>query len=777
MSKLCPDSYLRVILLCLTVLVMGLTPSADAEKKVVVKAGQNVRDLAREHLGDPNLWNEILRANGLNSPAEVRAGMTLQLPDETITRANNQLDEAQQMIDQAAKAGAKIFASSTLAEAIQIQNSALARRKNRDWDGCFDLAQKAYRIAEEAYQKSQSRSEVASEAILAEKKGTVQSRKPSETIWTDLPENAVLYEGERVRTLSESFAEVLFKDGSRLRLNENSQAIIRKMRANVLNNQEEASVSLTEGDAFFLLEGNRQQRDFELDVAGASTRVNSSNFWIKADSAGTQVANYDGEIEIKRGSESVVVGKNEVSSFGGDQEQASRRALLPAPTLRNPVADTTFFRSTVTFEWEPVEDAVGYWLEVAVDRIFKRVVLNQRGIRQTNFSQRGFEDGAYYWRVSAMDRRGFPGESVEGQVFSVINDFEPPFLVITSPRPNAIVTSNPVMVQGQVELNATLSHEERPVAIEADGTFTLPVSVEKGSNTITLLATDRAGNTFTVSRRLIYSPDVDVPIRYDSDIPRGSERHFLAPGRFFTLSGETEPANTVSIQQLDGQFFASTVANPDGTFRFAIELAQSFSTYVVAVMSLGGHVTRDTIQVEMDAHPGTIDLASEPPRLVQDAAIHLRGQATQATKVTVNQTETALTDGQFETEITLQPGKNEVTVAAIDPVGHVEYAARQITLDTDPPRRNSTQISPRNVTGGEWVTIMVEVSDQSELRTAAPFTVQIGRDFDFSGYLIYRSHSGRYFGQFQVPANVRGTVKLTHLVLRDVVGNEAVFND
>jgi nucleoid-associated protein YgaU len=45
---------------------------------VTVGEGQSLRDIAQEYLGDPDLWTEILRANGL-SVADVHPGIKLKI--------------------------------------------------------------------------------------------------------------------------------------------------------------------------------------------------------------------------------------------------------------------------------------------------------------------------------------------------------------------------------------------------------------------------------------------------------------------------------------------------------------------------------------------------------------------------------------------------------------------------------------------------------------------------------------------------------------------------
>ncbi len=92
-------------------------------------------------------------------------------------------------------------------------------------------------------------------------------------MWSERPLNTVLIEEEKVRTLSRSTAQITFRDDSRLRLNANSQAVIQRMRVDPLSREEEAKVSLVEGDFYALLAGKSQRKSFELEVPEVETEI------------------------------------------------------------------------------------------------------------------------------------------------------------------------------------------------------------------------------------------------------------------------------------------------------------------------------------------------------------------------------------------------------------------------------------------------------------------------------------------------------------------------
>ncbi|MFZ1427838.1 MAG: LysM peptidoglycan-binding domain-containing protein, partial [Geminicoccaceae bacterium] len=79
--------------------------------KVRVQPGQTLRDIAQQQLGDPDLWTEILRANGLSSITDVQPGMELVVPAGEIAAADRSLRLALAALQQATEQGARLFAA------------------------------------------------------------------------------------------------------------------------------------------------------------------------------------------------------------------------------------------------------------------------------------------------------------------------------------------------------------------------------------------------------------------------------------------------------------------------------------------------------------------------------------------------------------------------------------------------------------------------------------------------------------------------------------------
>jgi hypothetical protein len=284
----------------------------DGQVVIEVQDGQTVRDIAATHLGDPDLWEEILRQNDIGSVTDIRPGLKLRLPSGRIFNANRALHAALAAIHQANEQGARLFAPEPIEAAIKLYNEGVAYRARGGWEEAQRSGENAAARAAEAFKISLQRRDSSAEALLSDRQGWVEGQKPQEIVWSDRSLNTILTEQEKVRTLSSSSAQITFRDNGRLRLNANSQAVILRMRVDPLSRREEAKVSLIEGDFYTALPGKSQRKTFELQIPEVQTEIASRNFWVRSDAAGSKFANYDGEVlRIAAKDESVDLGRNE----------------------------------------------------------------------------------------------------------------------------------------------------------------------------------------------------------------------------------------------------------------------------------------------------------------------------------------------------------------------------------------------------------------------------------------------------------------------------------
>jgi len=92
-----------------------------------------------------------------------------------------------------------------------------------------------------------------------------------------------------------------------------------------------------------------------------------------------------------------------------------------------------------------------------------------------------------------------------------IPDIVPPILSITSPEHESTLDTPVVTVSGTTEPGVTLNINGILTSVGSDGTFSLEITLLEGNNTITVTATDSAGNPSVVSLTVTYdAPVIDL---------------------------------------------------------------------------------------------------------------------------------------------------------------------------------------------------------------------------------------------------------------------------
>ena len=741
---------------------------------VEIGAGESIRDIAAQHLGDADLWPETLRANGLQSVTDVAVGTRLTVPVGRIRRANEALDEASEQIQRANAAGARLFASDTVARAIGLRDDALERRTASDWEGSAATSQDAAAVAREALAETMAQRRADAEAVLADRRGNVEQRRSDELVWAEASLNAVLVKEERVRTLSRSTCQIQFLDESRLRLGANSQAVIRTLEIDRLTRDGETSVSLVEGDVHALLGGNRKKRRFSLDVPGVQTEFESTNFWVSRQDETSKFANYDeGSATITSEGQTVTLGKNEGTQVGRLVQIAVRR-LLEAPRLQTPPDDTTLSQEDVQLTWALVVGAAAFWVEVATDQTFDHVISTQRDVTGNSLVVAGLDDGTYYWRVAAMDELGLPGPKSAVQRFVVRADAYAPFLVVESPTNGTIVREATLQVAGQTEVGVAVQLGGRAVPVSADGRFASAYQLAPGVNELTFEASDAANHVTRRTRSVILMPDAPARIDYAASMPRLGAGRFLATERTFTLAGTTSAVTSlIQVTGSDGATRVTTYSSETGAFVANVPLAAAEETFALLVTAPSGFVTRDTFSVTVDRESPGLTVDAVPPRVTREASIRLSGQVRDASVLRVNGESVSLAGGRFVETIGLQDGANAIEVLAADRVGYVSLAQWSVLVDRDGPELVSQRVSQTQIATGTVLEIEVRARDASGMQQVA--TVELRGGVRRSVVLRLDGASDTYRGVIYLTGDVAQVVALRSVTLEDYLGNDRQY--
>ena len=708
-------------------LTLQAPPAIAAEGEVVtvrLKEGQSLRDLAAEHLGDPDLWAEILRLNDL-SVGDVRPGIELRIPVGPVANANRALAESLSLIQQATEQGARLFAADRIGQAIRLRDAAVAKRKGGEWDEAARLANDAKVAAEEALASALAQRDATAEALLSDRQGSVEGQRPQDLLWTDRLLNAILIEEEKVRTLSRSTAQITFKDDSRLRLNANSQAVIQRMRVDPLSREEEAKVSLVEGDFYALLAGKSERKSFELEVPEVQTEIESTNFWVRRDDAGSKFANFDERaLAVSAQGESVSLGRNEATLVRNGAPPSEKIDILPAATLAAPQDDQVAFDAAVEMSWASLADAAGYWLEVAYDPGFRRMTFSRWGLAEHALRERAARGrllllagrSARQVRSAGRAQRSLALSCAERRHAALSVDRRARRGRHRAPEPArgarrerarclARAQRQPARGRRRRSVRDLLPARARaqPTDLEGDR----PRRQCHREVTLVRLHARRAGGR-DLRRRPAAARPAALRDRTRRDVDhRPHQRQRAGPDplrrRRRACFRLRQRRGAVRGQRAD----ASRPARRS-TCRSSRRRASRART---------GSRSRSTRR-----RRGSSSRPRRPPSPRSNGCRSGDG-STAASSSLVDGQPSELIEEAFDQTITLQQGANEIELAASDLVGNVSVEKLEIFLDQQPPELVRQSLSPKQASGGDAVTVEVVARDASGMKQAAAFSL------------------------------------------------------
>ncbi len=124
----------------------------------------------------------------------------------------------------------------------------------------------------------------------------------------------------------------------------------------------------------------------------------------------------------------------------------------------------------------------------------------------------------YFYFVKSFDDKDPPNYFISNVVSCIPQkDATPPNLQITSPQNYTTVNEDTIDVTGKVTDDGSgvksVTVNGNAVTIDNNGTFSTTVSLMKGDNTITVVATDKAGNKTTKTITVTYKPQIIITLQ------------------------------------------------------------------------------------------------------------------------------------------------------------------------------------------------------------------------------------------------------------------------
>lgn len=175
----------------------------------------------------------------------------------------------------------------------------------------------------------------------------------------------------------------------------------------------------------------------------------------------------------------------------------SRSATL-SPTISSSVSKTNKSKVDITGQGQPGSVVTLY-------RSFKEIdsqVVGNDG--QFKFSAESLRQGLNSF--TAKTKVGGADPSPDSNTLLITLDTTPPKLTVTEPADGAVRTTSYTTVAGQTDAGASVTINDQQQIVQADGSFSGLATLQSGANTITVVATDDAGNRSTTTLTVTYTP-------------------------------------------------------------------------------------------------------------------------------------------------------------------------------------------------------------------------------------------------------------------------------
>lgn len=282
--------------------------------------------------------------------------------------------------------------------------------------------------------------------------------------------------------------------------------------------------------------------------------------------------------------------------------------------------------------------------------------------------------------VTAVDRAG---NSASSTVTATLDTVAPQLTVI-GPADGALLNSGQITFGGAAaEPVVSVLVNGIAAQVGSNGGYTLPVTLAEGSNSLTVTATDRAGNSSTST----------ITVNLDSTPPAAPLLNAqLTPTRTAatTVAGQAEANSTVTLFN-NGVPVATLKADAAGLFSVAdVTLAEGNNPFTAQAADAAGNIGQLSapLTVVLDTKAPVITVtAPQAGALVSAAQVTISGTVDEPlASLTVNVASTPLSNLTFEYVMTLAAGENSALITATDLAGNIATNTVTVLRDSTPPK-------------------------------------------------------------------------------------------
>ncbi|MCK7359365.1 Ig-like domain-containing protein [Enterobacter roggenkampii] len=326
-------------------------------------------------------------------------------------------------------------------------------------------------------------------------------------------------------------------------------------------------------------------------------------------------------------------------------------------------------------------------------------------------------NGSHTITTTATDAAGNTSPA-SGAVNFIVDTLAPAAPVITSATDDVDPVTGTIsnggstndrrpQISGTAEAGSTITIFDGSIAIgtavagsNGTWTFTPSVNLSEGSHSLTVTATDVAGNTSPPSPAFTINVDLTAPVTPSAIVINddfGPLKGVLTAGQSTDttqprLTGRGEPGSTISIYD-NGKLVGEAIVKPDGTWTITPTSPIAEGSHSITVQSTDGAGNQSAM-----SQPITFIVDTTPPDkpviTLNPAGTQITGTAEPNSSIVITNNNGEIvgrttTDGNGNFVATLSPAQTNgqiISVVASDAAGNQSPAATVNAADTTPPQ-------------------------------------------------------------------------------------------
>jgi len=355
----------------------------------------------------------------------------------------------------------------------------------------------------------------------------------------------------------------------------------------------------------------------------------------------------------------------------------------------------------------------------------------------------GLEQGQHTIFFETIDAAG----NMANTTISFFIDAVAPSLDLIHPKEGDVTRISTLVVQGTYQDDVS---EISEIAVNVNGVtigtttgvINFPLTLTEGVNTVTVTATDKAGNTQAVLRTVTldtYAPTLYVYTPLDA---------LVTSVILQQVDGLSEAGTSVMIEQVMGEdviFSTDVKADIEGIFVTVLFLEEGLQHIIVTAEDEAGNVRTITRTVTLDTTPPALFIDSPAPNsYINTPSVEVVGHIgddPEGVIIRINGLEVEHS-GVFSKSVPLAEGHNTIIVTATDPVMNVATRTINLTRDTIPPAQDMT--NPNFIlTNERMLEVRGKVNADAETVIVAGVTVNVEEDGSFVHTVDLSNEDGR----------------------------------